>query len=336
MEDWFDKIPKAEIHLHLEGAIPLKALWTLVQKYGGDPTIPDAHALAKKFQYRDFPHFIETWVWKNRFIRELEDFTWIAEIFAQNLADQNIWYAEVFFSPADFSGHGLKPQGITQAIRRGLDRVPGTKVSLVADLVRDLGPETAMRTLHEVKEAAGFGVSGIGIGGSEQNFPPELFEKVFKQAAKLGFRTSAHAGEAAGPQSVWNAVLKLNVDRIGHGTRAAGDEALLHTLAERGIPVETCPLSNVRTGVVESIERHPVRLFFEKGMRISVNTDDPAMFNNTLAEEYRLLESKLGFSREEIRGIVLETVSSSWMPEDEKRKLRERFLDHPAFVQSDL
>jgi adenosine deaminase len=334
MNDWFEKLPKAELHLHLEGAIPLDALWTLVRKYGGDPSVPDVHALEKKFRYRDFPHFIEIWVWKNGFLRESDDFTLIAEAVAQNLLHQNIRYAEAFFSPADFRRHGLKPQEIAKAVRRGLDRVPGTRVALVADLVRDFGPENALATLSEVNETRDCGVIGIGIGGSEQNFPPELFEKVFEQARKLGFHTSAHAGEAAGPQSVWNAVSRLNVDRIGHGTRASEDKALLHFLAEKRIPVETCPLSNVRTGVVDSIGRHPVRLFYESGIRISVNTDDPAMFGNSLAEEYRLLETKLGFSRDEIRGIILETVSSSWLPENEKKLLADRFRLDPVFNQT--
>jgi adenosine deaminase len=334
VNDWFENLPKAELHLHLEGAVPLEALWSLVQKYGGDPSVPDIYALGKKFIFRDFPHFIKTWVWKNGFLRELEDFKWIAEAVAGSLVRQNIWYAEVFFSPGDFLRHGLKPQGIAEAVRKGLDGVPGTRVSLVADLVRDSGPEKAMRTLREVNEVKGCGVIGIGIGGSEQDFPPELFEKVFEEARKLGLHTSVHAGEAAGPQSVWNAVLRLNADRIGHGTRAAEDETLLRFLAERGIPVETCPLSNVRTGVIASIERHPVRLFHERGIRISVNTDDPAMFGNSLAEEYCLLESRLGFSKDEIKGILLDTVSASWMAEDEKRRLTHRFRSHPAFAQS--
>ena len=152
--DWCLRVPKVEIHLHLEGAIPLPALWQLVQKYGGDPDLPDVAALTNKFVFRDFPHFIETWIWKNQFIREYEDFTFIAEAVARDLAQQNIRYVEAFFSPGDFSRHGLEPQGIAVAIRKGLQRVPEVRVELIADLIRDTGPdlEKATNTLHAVNE----------------------------------------------------------------------------------------------------------------------------------------------------------------------------------------
>ena len=121
--DWFERIPKVEIHLHLEGAIPLDALWRLIEKYGGDPSVPDPAALARRFEYRDFPHFIDTWLWKNEFLREYEDFTWIAEAVARDLARQNVRYLEAFYSPPDFSHHGLETQRLTEAVRSGLSRV---------------------------------------------------------------------------------------------------------------------------------------------------------------------------------------------------------------------
>jgi adenosine deaminase len=302
--DWFDLLPKVELHLHLEGAIPLDALWSLVQKYGGNEDLHSPADLEKRFTYRDFPHFIDTWVWKNRFLREYEDFTWIAEAVARDLARQNIEYAEAFYSPSDFAHYGLEVQGLTEAIRAGLQRVPQVQVALIADLVRDVSPAQAAATLRQVHEVRSLGVVGVGLGGSEQLYPPELFEDVFAEARRLGFHTTAHAGEAAGAESVWGALRCLQVERIGHGTRAIEDEALMDFLAERRIPVEMCPLSNVRTGVVKALREHPVRRFFERGMVVTINTDDPKMFGNSLAEEYRLLERELGFTREEIVSLV--------------------------------
>ena len=243
IDHWFDRVPKVELHLHLEGAIPLDALWTLVQKYGGDPAVPDLAALQRRFVFRDFPHFIDTWVWKNAFLREYEDFTFIAEAVAHDLARQNIRYVEAFFSPPDFFRHGLKTQELAAAIRRGLQRAPEIEVALIPDLVRDFGPERAAITLAEVNEVRALGVIGIGIGGSEQAFPPEPFAGVYAQARRLGLHTTAHAGEAAGAQSVWGAIRDLHVERIGHGTRADEDERLLDYLAAERIPLEMCPLS---------------------------------------------------------------------------------------------
>jgi adenosine deaminase len=328
---WFERVPKVELHLHLEGAISHDALWELVQKYGGDPVVPDLEALERRFEYRDFSHFIETWAWKNGFLREYEDFTLIAEAVARDLAGQNIRYVEAFFSPSDFARHGLGTQRLTEAIHTGLSRVPEVEVALVADLVRDSGPEKAAVTLAEVNEVRDLGVIGIGIGGLEQQFPPEPFEAVYKEARQLGFHTSAHAGEAAGAASIWGAIRSLRVDRIGHGTRAEEDESLLDYLAEHRIPLEMCPTSNVRTGVVNSLEEHPVRRYFERGIIVTISTDDPKMFGNSLAEEFLLLEGKLGFSQDEIRSLILQGVQAAWLPEDRKQQLDEAFRSDPAW-----
>lgn len=328
---WFEQIPKVELHLHLEGAIPHEALWQLVQKYGGDPSVPTLEALQQRFKYRDFVHFIDAWVWKNNFLREYEDFTFIAKAVAQDLKQQNIRYVEAFYSPGDFARHGLKTQELTEAIRKGLSQVPGVEVALVADLIRDFGAERAAVTLAEVSEVQSLGVIGIGIGGSEHEFPPEPFAAVYDKARQLGFRTSAHAGEAAGAESIWGAVRSLQVDRIGHGTRAEEDESLLDYLAEHRIPLEMCPLSNVRTGVVSSLEAHPVRRYFERDILVTINTDDPKMFNNSLAEEYQLLEEKLGFSRRDIQTLILQGIQASWLSESQKQQLTMEFCSDPAW-----
>ena len=328
---WYERVPKVELHLHLEGAIPLGALWELVQKYGGDPSVPDIGTLERKFEFRDFPHFIETWHWKNRFLREYGDFTFIAEAAARDLARQNIRYVEAFFSPPDFARHGLETQGLTEAIRAGLDRVPETEIALVADLVRDFGPEKAAITLADIDEVKGLGVIGIGIGGSEQAIPPELFEGVYESARELGFHTTAHAGEADGAESIWGAIRSLKVERIGHGTRAEEDALLLEYLAEHEISLEMCPISNVRTAVVDSFKEHPIRRYFEQGIIVTVNTDDPKMFGNSLAEEFLLLEEKLGFSRDDIRTLILQGIQSSWLPEERKQWLMQEFRADPAW-----
>lgn len=333
LKNWFHRVPKAELHLHLEGAIPCQVLWELVQKYGGDPTVPDFSALQRKFAYLDFPHFLNIWTWKNRFLREYEDFTFIAEAMARDLACQNIWYVEAFFSPSNFTRHGLKTQKLIAAIRRGLARVPKIEVALIADLVRDNGPEKAAATLAEINEVRYLGVIGIGIGGSEHKFPPELFEKVYEEARRLGFHTTAHAGEAAGAESVWGAIRSLQIERVGHGVRAAEDEALLDYLAARRIPLEICPLSNVRTGVVKSLEEHPVRRYFERGIVLTINTDDPKMFGTSLAEEFRVLEDQLGFSRREIRGLILNGINASWLSKDKKQQYVDMFCGDSSWQE---
>ena len=333
VKSWYERVPKLELHLHLEGAIPYEVLWELVRKYGGDPQVPDQAALLRKFEYKDFPHFIETWNWMIQFLREYEDFTLFAEAVARDLAGQNILYAEAFYSPPRFMQCGLQLQPLTEAIRTGLKRVPEIEIALIADVVRDLGPENASVTLAQLNEVRDLGVIGIGMGGSEQRFPPEPFEKIYAEARRLGFHATAHAGEAAGPESIWGAIRTLQIERIGHGARAGEDEELLAYLAETQLPLELCPLSNVRTGVVKTIDEHPARKLFERGLFLTINTDDPKMFGNSLAEEYNLLEERLGFSRPELRGLILNGISASWLPPERKSALHAQFCADPAWLE---
>ncbi len=329
---WYSKLPKVELHVHLEGAIPHGALFDLIQKYGGDPSVPDAAALARRFEFKDFAQFMEAWSWKNRFLREYEDFSHIAELTAQNMASQNIRYAEMFFSPSLFIRHGLEIQELTQAVRMGLSRIPKIEVALIADLVRDSGPESEMTTLKRLNEVKDVGVIGIGIGGSEHEFPPEPFKSLYEEARLMGFRTTAHAGEAAGSESIWGAIRHLQVDRIGHGTRAREDPELLDYLQEHRIPLELCPMSNVRTGVVSDITEHPIREYFERGLVISVNTDDPTMFGTALDREYELLAQECGFTRQEMCRLILLGIESSWLSEDRKKLLVASFEKEDSWV----
>ena len=167
------RFPKVEIHLHLEGAIPLPTLWELAQKYDGTSEVPTIVALEEKFRYRDFPHFLSTWMWKNGFIREYDDFTFIASAVAADLAAQNIRYVEAFHSPGDFHMiHGLDVARISEAI----------EIRLIADLTRDFGPERGKAWLKEIATSEELAIIGIGIGGGEHDHPPESFERVFERA----------------------------------------------------------------------------------------------------------------------------------------------------------
>ena len=326
---WFELVPKVELHLHLEGAIPLPTLWQLVRKYGAADEVGSLAALTERFTYRDFPHFLDTWFWKNGFLRAYEDFTLIAEAVARALVAQRVLHAEVFFSPPDFPG--LAPARLAEAIREGLDRVPEASVLLVADLVRDSGPQQAARTLAALEGTRPLGVVGIGIGGSEHRFPPAPFAAVYERARTLGLRTSAHAGEAAGPASVWSALVDLRADRLGHGTRAVEDPRLVAELAARRVPVEACPLSNLRTGVCPALTAHPVRAFFDAGIPCSINTDDPEMFGTTLAGELSALHHHLGFTAAELRQLTMQAARDSWLPEPARQQLLTRVAEDPAW-----
>ena len=325
--DWLERLPKVELHLHIEGAIPHAALWQLICKYGGDPLVPDEAALPGRFAYRDFADFIDRWVWKQGFLRDAADFELIGAAVAADLARQNIVYAEAFYTPIEVARDGFSIQDVSLALRRGFASVQGVEVGLIADLCRDFGPAAGARTVEEVAEvAAEAGVVGIGLGGSEQSFPPEPFAAVYDRARALGLRTTAHAGEVAGPASVWGAIRALGVDRIDHGLRAAEDPELMAYLAERRLPVTSCPGSNVATGAVASMDAHPIRRFIDAGVVISVATDDPAMFGLTLAGELATLQERFHATDDEVRQLQLNAVESCWLPDERRAALLARLV----------
>jgi adenosine deaminase len=308
--------PKVELHLHLEGAIPLDTLLELLQDHGGDPEAPDHDSLVARLQYRDFPHFLDTWWWMTGFVRTYDDFEHIAESVAADLARQRIIYAEASFSPTDFARHGLSPQGIASAIRRGLDRVDSTQVVLNCDLVRNTGAERAGRTLDAVLEVANeTDIRGITIGGSEDTYPPELFADVYKRAAAAGLHLTAHAGEAAGPASVRTALDTLGVERIGHGVRTVEDPKLLARVVAEQIPLEVCPTSNIRTGVVSGWDQHPVETLLNVGANVTISSDDPTFFHTSVAGELAAVAERFGADPQ---ALTHAAVAASWMAPDEK------------------
>lgn len=331
--DWFTRIPKVELHVHLEGGIPLPTLLQLIQKYEPDLPIRTVAELENEFRYRDFQHFLSLWSWKNRFIREAEDFELIAEGFARGLADAGVVYAEAFFSPPDFLRRGLAAGTIAAALRRGLDRVPQVRVSLIADLVRNFGPDRALALVDQVAELQELGVIGVGLGGSEVEYPPKLFRAAFARARRVGLHVTAHAGEAAGPESVWGAIHALQVERIGHGVRCVEDPALVEYLAAEGIPLEVCPVSNVLTRVVPRLEDHPVRRLFDRGVVVTVNSDDPVMFATSAARELEVLHGQLGFGPAALRTLIENAVAASWLPAEERDALMRRITSDPAWLE---
>ena len=320
----FKSIPKIENHIHLEGAIPYKTLWQLIQKYGGDKNVTNLNQLKEKFIFRDFNHFIDIWVWKNQFIKEYEDFKIISDAVFKDLVSQNVRYAEIFISPSLFRKK-LEVQKIVEAISESINNNSDIKINLIVDLVRDYGQENEMITLNEINEIKDLGIIGIGIGGSENNFPPELFIDLFEKARNFGFKTTAHAGEAAGADSIWKAVKQLRVDRIGQGTRAIEDGKLLDYLSEHKIPIELCPISNLRTKVIKSMDEHPFKTFKEREIPISINTDDPKMFGNSLAEEYQALIEAFKLNQNEMYHTIIESIKTTWLNENDKQKLIDEF-----------
>jgi adenosine deaminase len=210
--------------------------------------------------------------------------------------------------------------------------VPGIEFKLIADVVRDSPIERAMRTVETVAELKEYGVIGIGLGGSEQRHPPVPFAPIFDRARQLGLRTTAHAGEAAGAESIWGALRDLNAERIGHAARANEDPALVDYMQSQQVPLEMCPISNLRTAVYSDIAQHPVGEFIARGMLVTINTDDPKMFNNTMVDEYALLMQRFGLTQTQVCSLIDNAITASWLDDNAKATLRHTFHADPAWI----
>jgi adenosine deaminase len=321
------EMPKAEIHLHLEGAFTFDFLFKLIQKYGGDPEIDSIDDLKKKFVFKNFSHFIQTWLWKNKFYRKPEDFEESTYQTIKNLSLQNVIYAEVFFSPWDFTSDGMKIEDITEATISGIRRAEreySIRCNLIADLIRNYGAETSIYRLNQITPYLNRGIIGIGLGGSEKEFPTVLFKDVFQEAKKRGFRTTAHAGEAAGAGSIWSAIMDLQAERIGHGVRAIEDPELIEFLLEKRIPLEVCITSNLKTKIFSTLEEHPFDYMYKKGLNVSINSDDPPMFGANITDELILLHEKLGYSIEDIKLLTKKAIDASFLEIAEKKMYAEK------------
>ena len=325
------EMPKVELHLHLEGAFTFEFLLELMKKYQPDPEIKSPADLQKKFVFKNFDHFLELWFWKNKFFVETEDFEECTYRTLQNLSQQNVIYCEVYYSPWDFTANELSVEEITTATLQGIHRAKrdfNIHCHLIADIVRDYGAETAVERVKQVLPFINEGIIGIGLGGSESQYPARLFKPAFDEAAEQGFHRVVHAGEAAGPESVWEAIQDLHAERIGHGVRSIEDPQLISFLQAQQIPLEVCVISNLKTKVYSSPNAHPIRRLYDQGLFITINSDDPAMFNTSITSEFIFLYEHYGFSLSEIRDLSLRAVEATFLSEEEKENLRTSVLEY--------
>lgn len=295
MADFLLEMPKAELHLHLEGSIEPETLHEL----DATTSIDEFRAL---YQYENFDAFLRAFGAIGKRLRSPEDYALITRRLLEKLAAQNVVYAEIIVAAGVAIWKEQDFGAIFDAIREASANSP-VRVRWILDAVRQFGADHVMRVAELAAERVGCGVIAFGIGGSEERGPAELFHEAFAFARRAGLHLTAHAGESMGPESIW-AALELGAERIGHGIAAVRDEALMRHLRERDIPLEVCPTSNMVTGVVKQIGDHPLRRLYDAGVPIVLNSDDPAMFRCSLVDEYRLAQRVFGFSEAELRGIA--------------------------------
>lgn len=314
------QVPKAEIHLHAEGTISRKTVQKLLDRSPGQASHPVT--VDKLFSYNNLKEFITSFLFVQGLLEKPSDLSVVFEDVATYLKENNIVYCELFFSPSMFLKKGFSFPEMLDVIQDTITSIEARdqlKIKLIIDLSRTFGLENAKANLEATLLHKTPMVIGVGLGGDEEKGPAGEFREVFVQAKKKGLHVVAHAGEVVGPISIWDALKTLKVERIGHGLSAIQDPELVKYLADNKIPVEICLTSNVITQkYVTMAENHPVRPFYDQGVLVVVNTDDPTFFNCTIIDEFWLLHTKLKFTMNEIKQIIINGFTASFLTDAEK------------------
>ncbi|MHB1595123.1 MAG: adenosine deaminase [Streptosporangiaceae bacterium] len=290
--------PKIELHVHLEGTVAPRTLLRIARRNGVALPADSVEGLAAIYRFRDFAHFLDVWTLTTGALRTERDFRQVVVDYAAQAAAHGAVYIEGIFTPAEPAQRGVRWAKVFAGYCDGAQEAwetHGVRVTLTPDIPRDHPIEDAELTVRHAIAHAGRGVVGIGLGGSESDFPPGPFGPVFARAREAGLGSVPHAGEAEGPESIRAALDMLGADRIRHGIRAVEDAGLLADVADQGVVLDVCPTSNLRTGVVPDLAAHPLPALLAAGIRCTVNTDDPAMFSTDLSAEHALAR-RLGAS----------------------------------------
>ncbi len=322
------RMPKAELHVHLEGSILPRTLLQLAQRNHVRLPASDEAGLEKLYRFRNFEQFLETYLMITGCLRTADDYRLIAYQFGSECARQNIRYAEVIFTMLTSSTlTGLPWQEILHGLNAGREQVAadfGVRWQWVFDIVRN-EPDTQAAVLDITLAARDQGVVALGLGGLETGFPPELFVDTFHRAEAENLHRAPHAGEIAGPESVWSALNLLHADRIEHGVRSIEDPLLVEYLRSNAIPLDICPTSNICLNVYPNYASHPLRKLWDAGLFLTVGSDDPPMFGTDLNREYQLLVEDYNFTQPELERISLNAIHASFLSPAEKQILVQEF-----------
>ena len=321
-------LPKAELHLHLEGSIQPATVCTLTAQHN---ILLTEDEVRRRYTYRDFAGFIDAFKWVTSFLREPRDYALIARDLSKHLLTQGVVYAEITLSIGVMLLRKQRPEFNFEAILRATEpfESEGLRLNWIFDGARQFGAEAAMEVVNSAKRCQSKAIVAFGIGGDEMSVATEEFRPVYEQAASNGLHLLMHAGEVGGPEKIREAIELLHAERIGHGIAAAHDPALVDLLVDRRIALEICPQSNIRTGALAKqlrlpgarIEDHPLPQLWRQGVPVVLSTDDPAMFHTTLEAEY-LNVAQMGLGETELAQLVNMSFEHAFLPENDKLSFR--------------
>ncbi|MCX5086583.1 adenosine deaminase [Streptomyces sp. NBC_00401] len=319
-------LPKAELHVHHVGSASPRIVSTLAARHPDSKVPTDPEALADYFTFTDFAHFIDVYLSVVDLVRTPEDVRLLTFEVARDMARQNVRYAELTITPYSSVRRGIDEYGFMEAIedaRKAAEAEFGTVLRWCFDIPGEAGLESAEETvrLATTDTIRPEGLVSFGLGGPEIGVPRPQFKPYFDRAIAAGLHSVPHAGETTGPGTVWDALVHLGAERIGHGTTSVQDPKLLAHLAEHRIPLEVCPTSNIATRAVKTLEEHPIKQFVDAGVVVTVNSDDPPMFGTDLNNEYAVAARLLDLDERGVAALARNAVDASFLDEPGKARI---------------
>jgi len=315
-------IPKAELHLHIEGSLEPEMAFALARKHGVALRYPSAEALRCAYDFEDLQSFLDLYYALADVLRDADDFFDLTKSYLERARADGVVHAEIFFDPQTHTARGVPMQAVIEGIDRAL-RQAEISTRLILCFLRHLSEEEARRTLEQAlpwRER----LCGVGLDSSEAGHPPSKFERVFRRARSEGLEAVAHAGEEGPPAYIYEALDVLKVSRIDHGVRCVEDPALVARLAAEQTPLTLCPLSNVKLRVFPRMEEHNLKRLLHAGLCVTVNSDDPAYFGGYIGENFLASQRALGLEREDIRRLAANSITASYLPQPAKARWLER------------
>ncbi len=319
-----DTLPKAELHLHIEGTLEPELAFALAERNGVALPFPSVEALRAAYDFDDLQSFLDLYYATMAVLRTERDFTELTLAYLERASDQGLAHVEVFFDPQAHMSRGVPFEQVVDGIVAGLaigqERWDITS-ALILCFLRDRPVAEALEVLELAASTRLASIDGVGLDSAEVGYPPSLFEQVYAQAAELGLRLVAHAGEEAAPEYIVEAIDVLGVERIDHGVQAVQDPALLERLAAERIPLTVCPLSNLRLRVVDDLAAHPLPRLLDAGVLVTVNSDDPAYFGGYVGDNYAAVRDALGLTDAQLAQLARNGIEASWASEPRKHEL---------------
>ncbi|MCY9657453.1 adenosine deaminase [Paenibacillus chondroitinus] len=327
--DWLTRLPKVDLHLHLDGSVKPETILEIALDQGIDLPVYNKEGLIPHMRVGDecgsLIEYLSKFDFTTRFMQSGEALERIAYEVAQQSAEHNCKYVEVRFAPQLHRNNGLTVEETIHYVVEGMKRGQrdfGVKAGVIAICMRNHSCESNLEVIRAAAKFVGKGVVAVDLAGDEASYPPEWFREVFAESGRLGIPVTIHAGEAAGAVNVYEAVTNLGAVRIGHGVRLKEDTDILELVKDRRIPLEMCPISNIQTKAVSGWEAYPIREYLEQGLLVTINTDNPSVSGTDITNEYRVLSDRFGFTEPELVRLVMNGVEAAFMDESDKLLLR--------------